>query len=631
MKLRACTAIFVISLLFMSTFGSLAFLSFANNNLNLSSSQLQSSNQISNETRMSVTTNKFTYSLHDVLNATITIQSLEANTLTGISINSSIFANNTLLQTLPSVPTFQLAAFEKTEFNVSDPINLQNTNYVIESTAIANSTEQIGSANIPLVVLSTAGKLPLTLALVFHMHQPIYMNLQSQFEQPWVQVHSGSDFEYNGTSYGAYLWHIYMLETHPNISVTFNLQPSLLYQWNYSVHNFVYNSTYTAFPGGHTAEQYDLLAINQTIASYKSLAASGRIEILTSPFYHPLSALLVQFGLSADLEAQISLGKNYTKWMMGVTPTGMWTPEMGFAMAMVPIMQSEGMQYTILDQANEFVGASGPGASQSIYQPFTLDGANGSHIIVFFRDSTLSNDMFYTFAEQPNPQVAASMFIAAIANVYRSNPDGVLTLALDGENPIVQGDELISALDYNEIYSAIESQSSWLQTSTLQNIVAHRTASAQLTYVPTNSWSQGNLSLWIGQQQKNAIWEAILNSRKILVNLTNTYGMNNQTIKKLWNDLYIAEGSDWEWQTPGGPAWFAMQGYRYAQAATTLPARGPSPPYVSIQSKTTPPKTSNYETLIIIGTVVIIALVLSSLFVLRKTRKKSIREPEHFS
>ncbi len=628
MKIRAWAAIFTILILLVSTLGSLnfsdAFSVSTNSALSLNGSQ-QANGSDSNQSqlvRMSVTTGKFTYSLNDALNATITIQSLESNPLTGISINSSIYLNNTLVQALPSISSFQLTAFEKTEFNFSAAIHLENMNYVIVSTAEANATQQIGNANIPLVVLNTTGKLPLTLALVFHMHQPIYMNLQSQFEQPWVQVHSGSDFEYNGTSYGAYLWHVYMLETHPNISVTFNLQPSLLYQWNYSVHNFSYNSTYTSFPGGQAAEQQDLVAINETVAGYKSLAASGRIQILTSPFYHPLSALLVQFGLSADLEAQISLGKNYTEWMMGVTPTGMWTPEMGFAMPMVPIIQNAGLQYTILDQANEFVGAQGPGASQSIYQPFTLEGANGSHIIVFFRDTTISNDMYYTFAEQPNPQVAASMFIAAVANVYRSNPNGVLTLALDGENPIVQGDELVSALDYNEIYTAIESQSSWLQTSTLQNIVAHRSVTAELTYVPTNSWSQGNLSLWIGQQQKNAIWEAILNSRKVLVNLTNVYGMNNQSIKKLWNDLYIAEGSDWEWQTPGGPAWFAMQGYRYAQAATILPARGPSPPYVSILPSTTSPEmTSSYESLVIVA-VVVIAISVSALFVLTRLRRK---------
>jgi alpha-amylase/alpha-mannosidase (GH57 family) len=59
-----------------------------------------------------------------------------------------------------------------------------------------------------------------------------------------------------------------------------------------------------------------------------------------------------------------------------------------------------------------------------------------------------------------------------------------------------------------------------------------------------------------------------MKDRATLVNLTKQYGANDPEIKKLWNYFYVAEGSDWEWQTPEGPAWFAMQGYRYAAAAT---------------------------------------------------------------
>lgn len=58
-----------------------------------------------------------------------------------------------------------------------------------------------------------------------------------------------------------------------------------------------------------------------------------------------------------------------------------------------------------------------------------------------------------------------------------------------------------------------------------------------------------------------------------LVNLTNTYGANNPEIKKLWNYLYIAEGSDWERQAS---AWFEMQGLRYAKTAETFSSMPPA-------------------------------------------------------
>jgi len=526
--------------------------------------------------RMSVATDKYVYPLAGTVTVTVTVTNLQLGTLSGLSINSTVYdSSNRRVLIFPLVSGEMVGSLSTATFNSSASYSLSDENYLIVSEAIVNGTE-VGSANVPFVVLDTAGRAPLTLALVFHMHQPIYLNLEGQFEQPWVQIHSGSDFEYNGSWYGAYLWHVLMLQDHPGIRVTFNLQPSLLYQWNVSLADFKYNGT---FPAQGASLSHDLAAINETVDGYRELAASGQIEILTSPFYHPLSAILVKLGWSSDLLAQLELGKNYTDSYMGVNASGMWTPEMGFTMGMVPIMQQAGMEYTVLDQANEFVGSAGPSANSSVFQPFELDGANGSHVIVFFRDTEISNDLATVWNSVPNPRVAASDFIAAVANVYRTAPGGVLTIASDGENPIALGAGLVSALDFNAIYGAIESQS-WLQTSTLGSIVAQHSVTARLTYVPDGSWS-GGFGLWIGVQSKTAIWEAIEKARATLVNLTAIYGANNPEIKKLWNYLYIAEGSDWEWQTPNGPAWFAMQGYRYAKAATIYqaPATVPTNPW----------------------------------------------------
>jgi hypothetical protein len=561
---------------------------------------------------MTVFTDKYTYRVTDILGVTVQLRSIVPERTSGITVNSSVFdTNNSAVLRLPTLTNESVGPLSTEELNLSSSLALPDANYVVVATAVVNDTV-IARSSVPLVVLDTVGRPPLTLALVFHMHQPIYLNLQGQFEQPWVQLHSGGDFVYNGSWYGAYLWHVVMLKAHPGINVTFNLQPSLLYQWNASMHGFQYNGTY---PGGQQAIDRDLVAVNETVQGYRTLASEGRIEILTSPFYHPLSAILVQLGLSSDLEAQINLGRNYTEKFMGVSPQGMWTPEMGFTMAMVPIVQDSGLSYTILDENNQFLHASGPSSSASVYQPFLLQGANGSHIVVFFRDTTISNDLFNTWLNEPNPRVAASDFIAAAANVYRAAKGGVLTVALDGENPIIQGSEVLSALDLDSIYSAVASQT-WLRTSTLGQILSHRSVTAQLTSVPDGSWS-GGFGLWIGSLPKDSIWKAILEARSTLVNLTKQYGSNDPRIVKLWNYLYIAEGSDWEWQTPG-PVWFAMQGYRYADAAMTLPVRA-----TATTSQTTGTATAR-STALVLSTIAVAAatVVILSLLVMRRRRKR---------
>ena len=560
---------------------------------------------------MTVFTNKYVYALSDDLITTFQLRSVVTYKIDGITLNSSIFnSNNTEILRLPTLSNESLDPLVTEEYNTSTSFVLANQNYVIVATAMVNNSV-VSRSSVPLVVLSTAGKQPLTLAMVFHMHQPIYLNLEGQFEQPWVQVHTGGDFVYNGTWYGAYLWYIYMLEKHPDINATFNLQPTLLYQWNVSLNGFSYNGT---FPGGQAALARDLVAINETVAGYRALASNGRIEILTSPFYHPLSAILVQLGWSDDLVAQIGLGKNYTTQFMDVTPEGMWTPEMGFTMPMVPIIANAGLRYTVLDEANQFVGAKGPSANSSLYQPFLLEGANGSHIIVFFRDTAISNDLFHTWANEASPRVAASDFIAAVASVYRETNNGVLTIALDGENPIVEGSEVLSALDFDSIFGAISSQA-WLRTSTLSQIVAQRSVTAVLTSVPDGSWS-GGFGLWIGSPAKDAIWDAISQARSTLVNLTKQYGSNNPEILKLWNYLYVAEGSDWEWQTPTGPAWFAMQGLRYAKAAETFVPLTTT----ATTSATGPPKYSPYLIPAIAAAAVMVALGTAFAYWFRRRR-----------
>jgi hypothetical protein len=137
---------------------------------------------------MSVTTDRYVYPLTGVVVVTVTITNIQIYTLSGLSISSTVYdsANRSVL-VLPLVPGKEVGPLTTATFNVSASYSLSDENYVIVSNAMANGTE-VGSANVPFVVLDTSGKAPLTLALVFHMHQPIYLNLQGQFEQPWVQV-----------------------------------------------------------------------------------------------------------------------------------------------------------------------------------------------------------------------------------------------------------------------------------------------------------------------------------------------------------------------------------------------------------------------------------------------------------
>ncbi len=69
--------------------------------------------------------------------------------------------------------------------------------------------------------LGAAEKAPLNLAIVWHQHQPMYWNrLLGEYELPWVRIHGVQEYIDTARISAEY----------PDVHVTFNLQPSLLWQ-----------------------------------------------------------------------------------------------------------------------------------------------------------------------------------------------------------------------------------------------------------------------------------------------------------------------------------------------------------------------------------------------------------------
>ncbi len=69
--------------------------------------------------------------------------------------------------------------------------------------------------------LALAEKAPLNVAIIWHQHQPLYLNrITGEYELPWVRVHGVQEYVDSPR----------ILAEFPDIHVTYNLQPSLLWQ-----------------------------------------------------------------------------------------------------------------------------------------------------------------------------------------------------------------------------------------------------------------------------------------------------------------------------------------------------------------------------------------------------------------
>jgi len=75
--------------------------------------------------------------------------------------------------------------------------------------------------SISISVAADTEKAPLRVAIVWHQHQPLYWNrLTQEYELPWVRVHGVQEYIDSARISAEY----------PDVHVTFNLQPSLLWQ-----------------------------------------------------------------------------------------------------------------------------------------------------------------------------------------------------------------------------------------------------------------------------------------------------------------------------------------------------------------------------------------------------------------
>ncbi|AWR96145.1 glycoside hydrolase [Acidianus sulfidivorans JP7] len=504
----------------------------------------------------------------------------------GQPVNITAFLKNTILQTVNSLISIQVAG---QIFNLSQTLKpgYNSLSLILDTSQIpqgiyypqlsiyVNNTFQKEVTLPPLYILNTTGKKPLSLVIVWNMHQPLYVAPNGSWEQPWVWLHTGQDFYWNGNLVGAYELQALLIKEF-NVSVTIDFTPVLLYQWETILHEKDYSFT-SNFEINVT---HDLAAVNYTLNLYKQLINENKVEVLTVPFYHPLQPLLLQDGYWSDVLAQIRMGENFTHEVFGVWANGTWTPEMAFDMDLVGLYNESNISFTILDQQAFLPYVTLVNGSLNPDQPFIVENNLGQNIIVLFRNTTLSNEFGFKFFSQ-SPQLTAQELIQQLAEIYMNNPGGVVTVALDGENPLIFNPTTGPA-DLYAIYQALSQyQGQWLITQTASEAITTHKPYSVITNLPVNSWDL-NLNYWNnGYPGKTEIWQNVSLAREYLIAYTVAIGDNisplvylplNETpnstslVDTLWNYLYVAEGSDWTWQTgppSNGPQWFKEQALLY--------------------------------------------------------------------
>ncbi len=285
------------------------------------------------------------------------------------------------------------------------------------------------------------------------------------------------------------------------------------------------------------SKQEDIL--KTVLLKYKKLQDEGKIEIMTTPYYHPILPLLIQKGWSVDAKTQIIKGKKLTTETFGKVPTGMWPSEEAVSNSLIPIIMETGIEWIVTDKGVLQKSGVDTGNIQYADRMYKMEN-EGKTLFTLFRDTDISNRIGFSYS-QMNAQEAVQNFIDYIHKVQSQNKDGnlILTIALDGENCWENYPN--NGNDFRKLLYETLSKDKYINLTTPTDYLKTHTVNYRLNKIATGSWA-GDLSTWIGEKEENDAWDELANARKAVLK-----DKNNENFNEAMEAIYAAEGSDWFW------------------------------------------------------------------------------------
>jgi alpha-amylase/alpha-mannosidase (GH57 family) len=325
-------------------------------------------------------------------------------------------------------------------------------------------------------------------------------------------------------------------------------------------------------------DRYDIIAIHRKIISmiiptYKEYLEKGKIEITTSPYYHPIlpilldvqsaqknllapDAELVDLGMADDARLHTKYALDRIEQLFGKRPTGIWPSEHCLSPEELELFKELGVKWTISDEgllANSINFEFVRDFKGYLEDPYFLMKSyeyktKNSNINLIFRDSVIPNLISFEYANH-DPKVAASDLydrIKVIQNKLQNSPDSdhLLTIAMDGENCWENYFE-DGATFLNKLYSYIERDNS-LETVLISDYLEKENHHRPLKEIHSGSWINKNFQLWVGEPVKNLAWTYLKQVKDDLTAFVKEFP-SNQSLPHAYKELMIAQGSDWFW------------------------------------------------------------------------------------
>ena len=300
--------------------------------------------------------------------------------------------------------------------------------------------------------------------------------------------------------------------------------------------------------------------LNLVMPEYERMAASGHIEISTTPFYHPILPLVCdsdiagvshpfvplpsRFRYPEDARYQLSMAREFVSSRFGVAPAGLWPSEGSVSDEALAQASELGFEWAATD-SGVLEKTFGHGAGlDALYSPY--EWKQGGHKIkMIFRDHFMSDLIGFVYSRM-SASSAAGDFLHRIHENCRgaieAGRDAVVPVILDGENAWEYYDHNGRPF-LRELYRRI-SDDPRISAVTVSEALA-RVEPRVLHRIAPGSWINANFDIWIGAEEDNKAWEYLLRARQAYAAAAGDCGEEKR--KLAYEELLIAEGSDWCW------------------------------------------------------------------------------------
>jgi len=321
------------------------------------------------------------------------------------------------------------------------------------------------------------------------------------------------------------------------------------------------------------AKQLELLA--QVVPLHRQLLERGQVELTTTPLYHPILPLLHDKRLARrampgvalptfldgypdDVREQLRRAVEFHEKTFGEKPRGLWPSEGSVCQGIVPAIADCGIQWIATDEeilscsTEGWVSRDGNGYLRNpemLYRPWRVEEA-GRQLQIVFRDHAMSDQIGFYYQRYEARQAVDDFMgkLEAIGRATHGNAahrPSMVNIVLDGENCWEYYPQ--SGVDFLRMLYRRVVEHPKITPVRVRDYLARYPAADRLGNLFPGSWIQHNFGIWIGHPECNRAWDLLDQTRQHLVRAGGQPHRPAEQLRRAWEELYVAEGSDWFW------------------------------------------------------------------------------------